>query len=238
MSQLLRLQQENHLPSEVTAEDMTELLVEQSKEILRVQLWEFELDGYDADVRPLLQLTFQDQQPGPEVRQPPAHTASPEPDSAVASTPPCALTTFDEPPADTASPEPDSAVVSASLFALTTCDEPPAHTAIQNVFKRSLDEIEKQPIPYLEPDSAVVASAPPAVQTPYVEPPANIAGEETKEQQAQTSELDPVMISAPPHPLTVVNKAKKSRFLKWILKDICCCFVDEGDTEMGRNTSL
>ncbi|XP_027136115.1 uncharacterized protein LOC113746052 [Larimichthys crocea] len=41
MSQLLRLQQKNQLPSEVTAEKMSELLVEQSKETLRVQLWEF-----------------------------------------------------------------------------------------------------------------------------------------------------------------------------------------------------
>ncbi|KAE8288441.1 hypothetical protein D5F01_LYC12312 [Larimichthys crocea] len=60
MSQLLRLQQKNQLPSEVTAEKMSELLVEQSKGTLRVQrLWEFELDGYDADVRPLLQLVWE-----------------------------------------------------------------------------------------------------------------------------------------------------------------------------------
>ncbi|XP_019117242.2 uncharacterized protein LOC104929949 [Larimichthys crocea] len=59
MSQLMRLQQKNQLPSEVTAEKMSELLVEQSRETLRVQLWEFDLDGYDADVRPLLQLVWE-----------------------------------------------------------------------------------------------------------------------------------------------------------------------------------
>ncbi|KAG8012529.1 Mucin-1 [Nibea albiflora] len=59
MTQLLRLQQNNQLPAEVTAANMSELLVEQSKETLRVQLWEFELEGYDDDVRPLLQLVWE-----------------------------------------------------------------------------------------------------------------------------------------------------------------------------------
>ncbi|KAG8013015.1 Ubiquitin-conjugating enzyme E2 H, partial [Nibea albiflora] len=215
MTQLLRLQQNNQLPAEVTAANMSELLVEQSKETLRVQLWEFELEGYDDDVRPLLQLVWEvnnamkmrdveyearrllsspeavpprfqhpniisqaleyavilkeQQEKGPRsellspmevvlqvlpkqgysqdvlekglnsfaaevlntitdvpVREvwcavfkpliseavetatdePPARTASQEPDSAVVCTPPCALTVTDEPPA---SPEPDSA---------------------------------------------------------------------------------------------------------------------------------
>ncbi|KAI3376511.1 hypothetical protein L3Q82_016960, partial [Scortum barcoo] len=59
MSELLRLQQKNQLPSAVTAEDITEFLVEESKCTLRVQLWEFELEDYDIDVRPLLRLAWE-----------------------------------------------------------------------------------------------------------------------------------------------------------------------------------
>ncbi|XP_044063034.1 actin cytoskeleton-regulatory complex protein pan1-like [Siniperca chuatsi] len=60
LTELLRLQQKNQLPSEVTAEDMTELLVEQSKSTLRVQLWEFELEDFDeTEARPLLKLAWE-----------------------------------------------------------------------------------------------------------------------------------------------------------------------------------
>lgn len=59
MTELLRLQQEKVLPPEVTAEDMTNLLLEQGKNSLRVQLWEFELEGMDEDVaKPLLRLVW------------------------------------------------------------------------------------------------------------------------------------------------------------------------------------
>ncbi|GAA6226948.1 uncharacterized protein LOC108900338 [Lates japonicus] len=57
VAELLRLQQQTQLPSEVTAEDMTDLLVEESKSTLRVQLWEFELEDFEEDeARPLLRL--------------------------------------------------------------------------------------------------------------------------------------------------------------------------------------
>ncbi|KAI3367161.1 hypothetical protein L3Q82_008218 [Scortum barcoo] len=59
VTELLRLQQKNLLPSEVTAEDMTQFLVEESKSTLRVQLWEFELEDYDVDVRPLLRMVWE-----------------------------------------------------------------------------------------------------------------------------------------------------------------------------------
>ncbi|KAI3363036.1 hypothetical protein L3Q82_011702, partial [Scortum barcoo] len=59
VSELLRLQQKNQLPSEVTAEDMTQFLVEESKRTLRVQLWEFGLEDYDTEVRPLLKLVWE-----------------------------------------------------------------------------------------------------------------------------------------------------------------------------------
>ncbi|XP_044064417.1 fibrous sheath CABYR-binding protein-like [Siniperca chuatsi] len=60
LTELLRLQQKNQLPSEVTAEDMTELLVEQSKSTLRVQLWEFELEDFEEnEARPLLKLAWE-----------------------------------------------------------------------------------------------------------------------------------------------------------------------------------
>ncbi|KAI3362628.1 hypothetical protein L3Q82_001706 [Scortum barcoo] len=59
VSELLRLQQKKQLPSEVTAEDMTQFLVEESKRTLRVQLWEFGLEDYDTEVRPLLKLVWE-----------------------------------------------------------------------------------------------------------------------------------------------------------------------------------
>ncbi|KAI3361515.1 hypothetical protein L3Q82_013662, partial [Scortum barcoo] len=59
MTELLRLQQKNLLPSEVTAEDISQFLVEESKSTLRVQLWEFELEDYDVDVRPLLRMVWE-----------------------------------------------------------------------------------------------------------------------------------------------------------------------------------
>ena len=59
VTELLRLQQKNQLPSTVTAEDMCDLLLEESKSSLRVQLWEFEMEDRDDDVaRPLLDLVW------------------------------------------------------------------------------------------------------------------------------------------------------------------------------------
>ncbi|XP_035528022.1 uncharacterized protein LOC118335702 [Morone saxatilis] len=58
-TELLRLQQNNQLPSEVTAEDMSELLVEESKNTLRVQLWDLELENFDPEARLLLKMVFQ-----------------------------------------------------------------------------------------------------------------------------------------------------------------------------------
>lgn len=58
LTELLQLQQEQRIPSEVAVGDMTDLLVKQSKDTIRVQLWEFELEGYDDDVRPLLMLVW------------------------------------------------------------------------------------------------------------------------------------------------------------------------------------
>ncbi|TKS81346.1 hypothetical protein D9C73_015451 [Collichthys lucidus] len=401
MSQLLRLQQNNQLPSEVTADKMSELLVDQSKETLRVQLWEFELDGYDADVRPLLQLVWEvnnsmkmrdieyeaksaqlsrgrpssfsalkyagiltgQHQKGPQskllcpmevvlkvlpkvlqgfwlpppntsfnmpsqqlskmavgvtkavqdrvskalssvllqatfsssirdnmvlsiqekVRQgypqdvlvkrlnnfaaevlntitdvavreicalfqpetpqavqttsdePPAQTASPEPDSAVISSSPCPLTTTDEPPAQTASPEPDSAVVSSPPCPLTTTDELPVHTAspepdsaVVSSPPYPLTTTDELPVHTAspEPDSAVVSS-PPCPLTTSDEPPAISSVQDELNITGQPVKVDESFITT-----TVVNKTKKSRFLNWIRKYMCCCFVDGDDTAL------
>ncbi|CAJ1052496.1 fibrous sheath CABYR-binding protein-like isoform X2 [Xyrichtys novacula] len=59
MVELLQLQQNNQLPAELTAESMANLMVEESKNSLRVQLWEFELQGFDKDVQPLLELVWE-----------------------------------------------------------------------------------------------------------------------------------------------------------------------------------
>ncbi|XP_036931080.1 uncharacterized protein LOC119006457 isoform X1 [Acanthopagrus latus] len=57
LTELLRLRQKKQLPSEVTAEDMKELLVEESKSTLRVRLWESALEDFDdTDAKPLLRL--------------------------------------------------------------------------------------------------------------------------------------------------------------------------------------
>uniref|UniRef100_A0A0F8AWR0 Uncharacterized protein n=1 Tax=Larimichthys crocea TaxID=215358 RepID=A0A0F8AWR0_LARCR len=171
MSQLLRLQQKNQLPSEVTAEKMSELLVEQSKGTLRVHP---EPDSAVVSTPP---------RPLTTVDEPPAHTASPEPDSAVVSTPPRPLTTVDEPPAHTASPEPDSAVVSTPPRPLTTVDEPPAHTAspepdsaVVSTPPRPLTTVDEPPAHTAspEPDSAVV-STPSCPLTASDEPPSHTA---------------------------------------------------------------
>ncbi|KAE8288437.1 hypothetical protein D5F01_LYC12308 [Larimichthys crocea] len=171
----------------------------------------------------------------------PAHTARPEPDSAVVSTPPCPLTTTDEPSAHTASPEPDSAVVSTPLCPLTTTDEPPAHTASP---EPDLAVVSTAPCPLtttdeppahtasLEPDSAVV-STPLCPLTNSDEPPAISS---VQDELTITGQL--VKVDESFNTTTVVNKTKKSRFLNWIKKYICCCFVDEDDTETGRNSSL
>ncbi|XP_051263075.1 uncharacterized protein LOC127367353 [Dicentrarchus labrax] len=58
-TELLRLQKNNQLPSEVTAEDMSELLVEESKNTLRVQLWDLELENFDPEARLLLNMVCQ-----------------------------------------------------------------------------------------------------------------------------------------------------------------------------------
>ena len=58
--ELLRLQQKDMIPSEVTVDDMTDLLREESKSSLRVQLWDFELEDRDEDVaKPLLNLLWE-----------------------------------------------------------------------------------------------------------------------------------------------------------------------------------
>ncbi|XP_035852539.1 uncharacterized protein LOC116055154 [Sander lucioperca] len=58
--ELLRLQREDRIPSKVTLEDMTDLLVEQSKDTIRVQLWEFELEDFDEEeAKPLLTLVWE-----------------------------------------------------------------------------------------------------------------------------------------------------------------------------------
>ncbi|XP_077383558.1 uncharacterized protein LOC144022542 isoform X2 [Festucalex cinctus] len=44
LTELFRLQQKNLIPSEVTANAMTDLLVEETKNSLRIKLWEFELE--------------------------------------------------------------------------------------------------------------------------------------------------------------------------------------------------
>ncbi|KAG8014432.1 hypothetical protein GBF38_002787 [Nibea albiflora] len=311
MAQMLRLQQENQLPSEVTADDMCELLVEQSKGTLRVQhrkitsqalkyagiLIEQQQQGpktkllsamdvvlevvpkvlqgfwlpppntrfnmpsqqlskmavgvtkavqdrlskslssvllqvtFSSTIRDNLVLSIQETvRQGyphdvlvkglnsfaaevintitdaavqqicalfPAVQTPsdnPAHTAGPEPDSAVVAAPPCALTTCDEPPASIAGPEPDSAVVSAPPCGLT--DEPPASiaspepdSALVSAPPCGLTDEPPASIASPEPDSAVV-SAPPCGLTD--EPPASIAGPEP----------DSALVSAPPCGLT------------------------------------
>ncbi|KAG7214632.1 hypothetical protein INR49_010524 [Caranx melampygus] len=59
MMALLRLQQEDQIPSWVTAEDMIQLILEKSKSTLRERLWEFELEGFDEDeAMPLLTLLW------------------------------------------------------------------------------------------------------------------------------------------------------------------------------------
>lgn len=58
--QLLELQRAGEIPAEVTVDDMTELLLEKSKESLRVQLWEFELEDFqDEEARSLLTLVWE-----------------------------------------------------------------------------------------------------------------------------------------------------------------------------------
>ncbi|CAJ1052401.1 fibrous sheath CABYR-binding protein-like isoform X2 [Xyrichtys novacula] len=59
MVEVLQLQQNNQLPAELTAENMANLMVEESKKTLRVQLWEFKLQGFDKDVQPLLELVWE-----------------------------------------------------------------------------------------------------------------------------------------------------------------------------------
>ncbi|XP_069384996.1 uncharacterized protein [Paralichthys olivaceus] len=57
MTELLRLQENNQLPSSVSGEDMVNLIEEESKKSLRVQFWEFQLEDYkDPEFLPLLKL--------------------------------------------------------------------------------------------------------------------------------------------------------------------------------------
>ncbi|XP_026213425.1 uncharacterized protein LOC113160408 [Anabas testudineus] len=59
MTELLRLQQENLIPSQVTTEDMINLILEKSKSTVRERLWEFELEDFDEeDAKPLLMLVW------------------------------------------------------------------------------------------------------------------------------------------------------------------------------------
>ncbi|KAM7002330.1 uncharacterized protein lrriq1 [Tautogolabrus adspersus] len=52
--------QKNKLPAEVTVEDLTDLLLMESKKSLRVQLWDFELEDFDdVDIRSLLKLVWE-----------------------------------------------------------------------------------------------------------------------------------------------------------------------------------
>lgn len=59
MTELLHLQQNNQLPPEVTAEAMSDLMVRDSQKTLRVQLWDFELEDFDEEVKPLLKLVWE-----------------------------------------------------------------------------------------------------------------------------------------------------------------------------------
>ncbi|XP_039866217.1 uncharacterized protein LOC120720558 [Simochromis diagramma] len=59
MTEFLRLQQEDLIPPNLTAEDLRDLLVEKSRETLREQLWEFELEDFDEEeAKPLLRLVW------------------------------------------------------------------------------------------------------------------------------------------------------------------------------------
>ncbi|KAG8015048.1 hypothetical protein GBF38_022293 [Nibea albiflora] len=148
------------------------------------------------------------------------HTASPEPDSAVIYTLPCASTTTDEPLADTASPEPDSAVIHTPACAPTTTDEPLADTASP------------------EPDSAVIHT-PPCAPTTTDEPLADTASPEPDlavihtPSCAPTTTDEPLADTASPEPdLAVVrrrNTGKFTRFVKWLKKTCCCLTAEEND---------
>ncbi|XP_037610160.1 arp2/3 complex-activating protein rickA-like isoform X1 [Sebastes umbrosus] len=59
LRELMRLQQEQQIPSHVTAEDMYNLIYERSKKSLRESLWKFELERYDDEnVKSLLTLLY------------------------------------------------------------------------------------------------------------------------------------------------------------------------------------
>lgn len=60
VAQLIRLQQESRIPPEVSVEDMTDLLVEQSESTRSVRLRQFELKDFDDVVaKPLLTLMWE-----------------------------------------------------------------------------------------------------------------------------------------------------------------------------------
>lgn len=60
LAELIRFQQRNRIPPEVTVENMTDMLVEQSRSRLRVQLWEFEHEDFDDVVaKTLLRLVWE-----------------------------------------------------------------------------------------------------------------------------------------------------------------------------------
>ncbi|CAI5637487.1 unnamed protein product [Oreochromis niloticus] len=59
MTEFLRLQQEDLIPPNLTAEDLRDLLVEKSRETLREQLWEFKLEDFEEEeAKPLLRLVW------------------------------------------------------------------------------------------------------------------------------------------------------------------------------------
>ncbi|KAG7473136.1 hypothetical protein JOB18_004045, partial [Solea senegalensis] len=58
MFELLRLQQEHQLTAAVTDEDLCELLVEETRQTMRVQLWEWKVEGFDEDVQPFIKLVW------------------------------------------------------------------------------------------------------------------------------------------------------------------------------------
>ncbi|XP_030595660.1 proline-rich protein 36-like [Archocentrus centrarchus] len=59
MREFLRLQQEDHIPPQITAEDMSNLLVQESKKTVREQLWEFKMEDFEEkEAKPLLKLVW------------------------------------------------------------------------------------------------------------------------------------------------------------------------------------
>ncbi|KAF0029618.1 hypothetical protein F2P81_018723 [Scophthalmus maximus] len=58
LTELLRLQQEDRIPSELTVEDMTDQFLEESKKSLRMRRWDFEREGFSDDFQPFLKMVM------------------------------------------------------------------------------------------------------------------------------------------------------------------------------------